>query len=53
MFAGFAPSSVMPLVLAQVVGAALVCATVLMLWAPADDLGQGAVVPRESTDLGS
>jgi glycerol uptake facilitator-like aquaporin len=47
-FAGIAPASVVPFVLAQFVGAGLACATVRVLWPRAEDLGQDVVVPHES-----
>jgi glycerol uptake facilitator-like aquaporin len=47
-FAGIAPASVAPFVLAQFVGAGLACATVRALWPRAEDLAQDVVVPHES-----
>jgi len=44
-FAGIAPSSVLPFVVAQLVGTALACVTVRVLWPLAEDLGQDVVVP--------
>jgi arsenate reductase len=49
-FAGIAPSSVAPYVVAQLVGAALACATVRVQWPHANDLGQDVVVPHEPID---
>ena len=46
-FAGIAPSSVVPFVIAQFVGAALACATVRVLWPGIDDT-HDVVVPHES-----
>jgi glycerol uptake facilitator-like aquaporin len=45
-FAGIAPSSVVPFVLAQFIGAALAFSVVRILWPHAGDLGQGVVVPH-------
>jgi glycerol uptake facilitator-like aquaporin len=50
-FAGIAPSSVVPFVLAQFVGAALACLTVRVLWLGTDDVARDVVVPHES-DVG-
>jgi glycerol uptake facilitator-like aquaporin len=47
-FAGIAPSSVIPFVIAQFVGAALACATVRVLWPGIDDVSRDVVVPHES-----
>lgn len=49
-FAGIAPSSVAQYVVAQLVGAALACATVRVLWPHANDLGQDVVMPHEPID---
>lgn len=49
-FAGIAPVSVVPFIVAQLVGAALACVTVRVLWPGAEDLGQDVVVPHE-TDM--
>ncbi|MBV9175012.1 MAG: aquaporin family protein [Chloroflexi bacterium] len=45
-FAGIAPVSVVPFVLAQIVGAALACLTVRLLWPRAADRAQTVVVPH-------
>jgi arsenate reductase len=47
-FAGIAPSSVLPFVIAQFVGAALAVATVRVLWPGIDDVARDVVVPHES-----
>jgi len=49
-FAGIAPSSVVPFVVAQLVGAAFACATVRILWQLASDPGQDVVLPHEPVD---
>jgi glycerol uptake facilitator-like aquaporin len=46
-FAGIAPASVVPFILAQLVGAALACVMVRVLWPRADDLGEDVIVPHE------
>ena len=46
-FAGIAPSSVIPFVIAQFVGAALACATIRVLWPGITDVGHDVVVPHE------
>jgi glycerol uptake facilitator-like aquaporin len=46
-FAGIAPISVVPFILAQMVGTALACAVVRVLWPAAQDLGEAVVVPHE------
>jgi glycerol uptake facilitator-like aquaporin len=51
-FAGIAPSSVAPFVIAQIGGAALACLVVRMLWPHADDLGQNVVVPHDTVNDG-
>jgi len=45
-FAGIAPSSVIPYVIAQFVGAALAVVTVRVLWPGTDDVARAIVVPR-------
>jgi arsenate reductase len=47
-FAGIAPSSVIPFVIAQFAGATLACATVRVLWPGIDDVNREVVVPHES-----
>jgi glycerol uptake facilitator-like aquaporin len=47
-FAGIAPSSVIPFVTAQFIGAALACATVRLLWPDIGDVSRDVVVPHES-----
>jgi len=51
-FAGIAPSSVVPFVVAQLVGTALACFVVRVLWPLAEDIGQDVVVPHETADVG-
>jgi len=51
-FAGIAPTSVVPFVVAQLVGTTLACLVVRVLWPLADDIGQDVVVPHETTDVG-
>ena len=46
-FAGIAPGSVVPFVLAQVVGAIVACATVRFLWPGLADSAQVLLVPHE------
>ncbi|MGI9148623.1 MAG: aquaporin [Chloroflexota bacterium] len=46
-FAGIAPSSVLPFVVAQVIGAAAACAAVRFLWPQLADAADGIVVPHE------
>ena len=46
-FAGIAPSSVIPFVVAQLVGAALAVVTVRVLWPGMDDVSREVVVPHE------
>ena len=46
-FAGIAPSSVIPFVVAQFVGAALAVVTVRVLWPGIDDVRRDVVVPHE------
>jgi glycerol uptake facilitator-like aquaporin len=46
-FAGIAPSSVLPFVVAQLVGTVLACLTVRILWPRVEDLGQDVVVPHD------
>jgi arsenate reductase len=46
-FAGIAPSSVIPFVIAQFVGAALAVVTVRVLWPGIEDVARAVVVPHE------
>ena len=48
-FAGIAPSSVLPFVILQFVGAAIACATVRVLWPGTSDVSQQVVIPHESS----
>jgi arsenate reductase len=47
-FAGIAPASVIPFVVAQFVGAALAVVTVRMLWPGIEGVAQDVVLPHES-----
>lgn len=47
-FAGIAPSSVIPYVIAQFVGAALAVVTVRVLWPGIEDVARAVVVPHEA-----
>src|SRR5438552_4073227 len=47
-FAGIAPASVFPFIVAQLAGAVLACVTVRVLWPLAEDLGRDVVVPHET-----
>jgi arsenate reductase len=51
-FAGIAPTSVLPFIVAQIVGAALACAVVRVLWPAAENLGENVVVPHEAEGSG-
>jgi len=46
-FAGIAPSSIVPFVLAQAAGAVLACATVRFLWPTIADSTEVVLVPHE------
>jgi arsenate reductase len=46
-FAGIAPSSVLPFVVAQLIGAAVACAAVRVLWPQLADAAEGVVVAHE------
>ena len=50
-FVGITPSSVVPFVLAQLVGAARACVIVRALWPHANDLGQDVVVAHEAANM--
>jgi arsenate reductase len=52
-FAGIAPISVLPFILAQIVGTALACAVVRVLWPAAQDPGEDVVVPHEPDEVGA
>ena len=52
-FAGIAPSSVIPFVIAQFVGAALAVVTIRVLWPGIEDVARDVVVPHESEVSGS
>lgn len=51
-FAGIAPASVLPFVIAQLIGTALACAVVRLLWPHTEDLGQDVIVPHEAASDG-
>jgi arsenate reductase len=46
-FAGIAPSSVLPFILAQLAGAAVACVTVRFLWPRVADSAEVVLVPHE------
>jgi glycerol uptake facilitator-like aquaporin len=48
-FAGIAPTSVVPFMIAQIDGTALACGVVRMLWPAAQDLGDNVLVSRSSS----
>jgi glycerol uptake facilitator-like aquaporin len=50
-FAGIAPSSVLPFVLAQLVGAGLACALVRVLWPAAGEVAERVVVPHAAPEI--
>jgi arsenate reductase len=52
-FAGIAPSSVLPFIVAQLVGAALACGVVRVLWPTAEDVGEDVMVPDETGAMDS
>jgi glycerol uptake facilitator-like aquaporin len=52
-FAGIAPTSVVPFLVAQIVGTVLACGVVRMLWPAAQDLGEVVVVPHEREEAGA
>jgi glycerol uptake facilitator-like aquaporin len=47
-----APASVVPFVVAQLVGAALACVAVRVLWPRTDDRAHAVVVPHEAAEAG-
>ncbi len=47
-FAGTAPTSVVPFVLAQIVGARLACVTLRLVWPGVEDSAQTIVVPHDT-----
>jgi len=47
-FAGIAPSSVLPFVIVQFVGAAIACAIVRVLWPGTSDVSQQVVMPHDA-----
>jgi glycerol uptake facilitator-like aquaporin len=51
-FAGIAPASVLPFILAQLVGAALACGVVRVLWPRIQEHAQEVVVPHEAAEVG-
>ena len=52
-FAGIAPASVIPFVIAECVGAVLACATIRMLWPGMSDVRHAVVVPHEPEVVGA
>lgn len=51
-FAGIAPASVAPFILAQLVGAAIACAVIRVLWPHIKDRARDVVVPHEPAEVG-
>jgi arsenate reductase len=51
-FAGIAPASIVPFVIAQFVGAALACAVVRVLWPHIEDRARDVVIPHEAAEVG-
>jgi arsenate reductase len=51
-FAGIAPTSVIPFVVAQVVGAVIACAMVRFLWPHVAEVAAELVVPHSTVDTG-
>lgn len=49
-FAGIAPISVVPFAIAQLIGGALACAAVRVLWPRIDDRAHEVVVPHEAIE---
>jgi glycerol uptake facilitator-like aquaporin len=49
-FAGIAPASVLPFILAQLVGAALACGVVRLFWPRIEKRAQDVIVPHQSAD---
>jgi glycerol uptake facilitator-like aquaporin len=52
-FAGIAPTSVLPFIVAQIVGTVLACAAVRVLWPSAQNLGEDVVVAHEPEEVGT
>jgi glycerol uptake facilitator-like aquaporin len=50
-FAGIAPGSVLPFIVAQLVGAAVACGVVHILWPHIQDRAQDVIVPHESAEV--
>jgi glycerol uptake facilitator-like aquaporin len=50
-FAGIAPASVVPFIVAQLVGASIACGVVRVLWPRIEDRAQDVIVPHE-TEVG-
>jgi glycerol uptake facilitator-like aquaporin len=51
-FAGIAPGSVLPFIVAQLVGAAVACAVVRALWPRIEEHAQDVIVPHEAAEVG-
>lgn len=52
-FAGIYPGSVLPFVIAQIIGAALACSVTRVLWPRIDDSAQAVIIPHQSIDEAS
>ena len=52
-FAGIAPGSVLPFIVAQLVGAALACGVVRVLWPRFEEHAGDVIVPHEMTEVGA
>ena len=51
-FAGIAPASVLPFIAAQLVGAAVACAVVRILWPRIEEHAQDVIMPHEPAEVG-
>jgi glycerol uptake facilitator-like aquaporin len=51
-FAGIAPASVLPFIVAQLADAALACAVVRALWSRIEEHAQDVIVPHETAEVG-
>lgn len=52
-FAGIAPASAVPFIVAQMVGAGLACAAVRVLWPRIEEASRDVIVPHETPELGA
>ena len=50
-FAGIAPASAVPFILAQVLGAATACVVVRVLWPRIEERARDVIVPHETTEV--